>query len=184
MAKKLDVCKSTQDSGIAAGQRRRAAVQCFLTALVLCLASAAGAGGVALTNVNLLGDRPEAMFLQCDIAWSNSWRSPADELGNWDAAWIFAKARLPGHKVLARAPAQLGRGDAAIDGERIDAQYKNGAQIVRQRQAAFAIAANRALILTASSPRPFDAAFEALWSGWLASFDQPAAAGQDAGDAS
>ncbi len=96
MAKKLDVCKSTQDSGIAAGQRRRAAVQCFLTALVLCLASAAGAGGVALTNVNLLGDRPEAMFLQCDIAWSNSWRSPADELGNWDAAWIFAKARLPG----------------------------------------------------------------------------------------
>lgn len=101
-----------------------------------------------------------------------------------DRQLLVLKARLPGHKVLARAPAQLGRGDAAIDGERIDAQYKNGAHTVRQRQAAFAIAPNRALILTASSPRPFDAEFDALWDGWLASFVQPAAAGQDAGDAS
>lgn len=81
------------------------------------------------------------------------------------------KARLAGHKLLGRTHERLGSGESPLIGERIEAQYKNGAQVVRQRQAAFVVAPRRALILTAATPRAFDEAFEALWRGWLDSFD-------------
>lgn len=80
------------------------------------------------------------------------------------------KARLAGHKLLNRTHERLGAGAAPLIGERIEAQYKNGAQIVRQRQAAFVVAPGRALILTAATPRAFDDAFELLWRAWLDSF--------------
>jgi hypothetical protein len=80
------------------------------------------------------------------------------------------KARLSSHKLIRRGPALLGPEDSAIAGELIDAQYKNGVRTVFQRQAAFVLGEQRALIFTASSARHFDTAFEALWQAWLASF--------------
>lgn len=80
------------------------------------------------------------------------------------------KSRLAGHKLVRREAARLGRDDTALDGEQIDARYKNGGRVIHQRQAAFLIAPQRALIFSASSPRPFDTTFETLWQNWLASF--------------
>ena len=53
---------------------------------------------------------------------------------------------------------------------RIDAQYRSGAQQVRQRQAAFDIGDGRVLVFSAATPGAFDEAFEALWRAWLDSF--------------
>lgn len=69
-----------------------------------------------------------------------------------------------------------GGGDAGLAGERIDAQYKNGQQIIRQRQAAFEVDQGRVLVLTAATPRGFDESFERLWREWLDSFERPATA--------
>lgn len=85
------------------------------------------------------------------------------------------KSRLAGHKVVLRTTASLGSADAALSGERIDAQYKNGGRIIHQRQAAFLIAPRRALVFSASCLRPFDDAFEDLWRDWLASFERHSA---------
>ncbi len=79
-------------------------------------------------------------------------------------------ARLPGHVLVQRRAEQLGQGSAALAGESIEAHYKNGRQTIRQRQAAFLIAPQRALILTAACALPFDDGFEALWRSWLDSF--------------
>jgi hypothetical protein len=90
------------------------------------------------------------------------------------------KSRLAGHKVLQRRSVLLGREESDLAGEQIDAQYKNGGLTVHQRQAAFLIAPQRALIFTASSPHPFDEALEHLWRQWLASFSpRPAAEPSD-----
>lgn len=80
------------------------------------------------------------------------------------------KSRIPGHKVTRRGPARLGAEDGALDGEQIDAEYKNSGRTVYQRQAAFLIAPQRALIFSAASPVPLNEAFDSLWLGWLASF--------------
>lgn len=80
------------------------------------------------------------------------------------------KARLPGHKLLARDEERLGPGPRAHAGMRIDAQYRSGAQQVRQRQAAFDIGDGRVLVFSAATPGAFDEAFEALWRAWLDSF--------------
>jgi len=80
------------------------------------------------------------------------------------------KSRLPNHKLVARVEDRLGADETGLAGERIDAQYKNAAQTVRQRQAVFLVGPRRALILTAASPRPFDEQFETLWREWLDSF--------------
>lgn len=80
------------------------------------------------------------------------------------------KSRIAGHRVVQRTSVTLGQNEAALEGEQIDAEYKNGGKLIRQRQAAFLIAPQRVLIFSASSPRAFDASFESLWQGWLASF--------------
>lgn len=80
------------------------------------------------------------------------------------------KSRLPGHKVLDRTPAQLGSDDDTLAGECITAQYKNNGRLIYQRQAAFLISADRALIFSASSPAPLDDAFDEFWQHWLSSF--------------
>jgi hypothetical protein len=84
------------------------------------------------------------------------------------------KARMPGHKLLGRTDERLGLHEPPLVGERIDAQYRNGAQVIRQRQAAFDIGNGRALVFTAATPRAPDERFETLWRTWLDSF-QPAA---------
>lgn len=87
------------------------------------------------------------------------------------------KSRLPGHKVIARTAERLGQGAGALEGERVDAQYRNGQQVIRQRQAVFLVAPRRALIFTASTQRHFDAQADALWQEWLGSFVPPPAGG-------
>ncbi len=98
---------------------RRASTRWFPSALALFLAAGiAWGGGLTVSNVSLVGAQADALFLQCDVAWSNSWKSPAGELGNWDAAWLFTKARRPGQ---AWQPARFqkdghaGPGDCAIE---------------------------------------------------------------------
>lgn len=80
------------------------------------------------------------------------------------------KARMPAYKVLVRAGEHLGKHPPVLSGERIDAQYKNGSQAIRQRQAAFDFGSGRVLVFSAATPRAFDDSFEALWREWLDSF--------------
>lgn len=80
------------------------------------------------------------------------------------------KSRISGHRVIQRGPVTIGQHEGRLEGEQIDAEYKNSGKLIRQRQAAFIIAPQRVLIFTASSPRPLDTAFESLWQSWLASF--------------
>ncbi len=80
------------------------------------------------------------------------------------------KANMPNYKIADRRPAQLGAGDGAIPGEQIQATYRSGQKIVHQRQAAFFIAPDQALVFSASSAFPFDSAFEQVWHAWLQSF--------------
>lgn len=80
------------------------------------------------------------------------------------------KKHMAGCKLLSRGEARLGQGETALPGWRVDAQYKSGTQPVFQRQAVFEVAPSRALILTASSARPFDEHANALWRNWLEAF--------------
>jgi hypothetical protein len=78
--------------------------------------------------------------------------------------------KLPGHAVERRCAARLGAGDAAIEGEQIDARYRNGGRTLHQRQAAFAVGGGRVLVFSATLTAPASAPFETLWTRWLASF--------------
>lgn len=110
---------------------------------------------------------------QPNLSIARDWLAPGETLTAYvDRQLQVLKSRLPSHKLLVRVADRLGQDEGGLNGERIEAQYKNGAQTVRQRQAAFLVAPGRALILTAASPRPFDAGFETLWRGWLDSFVQ------------
>lgn len=80
------------------------------------------------------------------------------------------KSKLTGHQVDRRQLALLGRDSQSIEGERIDAHYKNGKVTVWQRQAAFLISPARALIFSASCAHALDATFDPVWDAWLASF--------------
>lgn len=122
-------------------------------------------------------DRTANLFVPSDpqnspnLSIARDWLNAGETLPAYvDRQLQLLKSRLAGHKLVARTAERLGSEAAGLAGERIEAQYKNGAQTVRQRQAAFLIAPRRALILTAASPRPFDAQFETLWREWLDSF--------------
>lgn len=118
---------------------------------------------------------PADLQNQPNLSIARDWLADGEDLPAYVERQIaLLKARLAGHKLLVRAPERLGLHDPALAGERIEAQYKNGAQTIRQRQAAFLIGPRRALILSAASARPFDARFETLWRGWLDSFAPPA----------
>lgn len=131
-------------------------------------------------------DRTSNIFIPADLQHQPNLSIARDWLQEGEALPAYVerqiallKARLSSHKLLARAPERLGLHEPALAGERIEAQYKNGVQTIRQRQAAFLIGPRRALILTAASARPFDERFEVLWRGWLDSFAPPAAAASD-----
>lgn len=126
-------------------------------------------------------DRTTNLFVPADPQNQPNLSIARDRLGEGEtlAAYVdrqlgILKARMPGHKLLGRTDERLGLHEPALVGERIDAQYKNGAQVIRQRQAAFDIGNGRALVFTAATPRAPDERFETLWRTWLDSF-QPAA---------
>lgn len=125
-------------------------------------------------------DRTTNLFVPADpqnqpnLSIARDWFKEGETLQAYvDRQLGILKSRMPGHKLLDRLNEQLGLDTSALAGERIDAQYKNGAQIIRQRQAAFDIGAGRALVFSAATPRAFDDAFESMWRAWLDSF-QPA----------
>lgn len=59
-----------------------------------------------------------------------------------------------------------------IAGLQIDAHYQNDGRPVYQRQAAFIVAPDRALVFSATSQMPFDDQLNQLWADVLASFEQ------------
>jgi hypothetical protein len=128
-------------------------------------------------------DRTSNMFVPADLknqpnlSVARDWLAEGEDLSAYvDRQIALLKARMANHKLLARAPERLGLHEPAMGGERIEAQYKNGAQTIRQRQAAFLIGPKRALIFSAATARPFDDHFETLWRAWLDSFTPPASA--------
>lgn len=128
-------------------------------------------------------DRTTNIFVPADtstqpnLSIARDWLEDGEVLAKYiDRQLDQLKSRLPGHKMIARQAEQLGSGEQAIRGERIDASYKNNGRPVHQRQAAFVVAERRALILTASSPKPFDERFENLWRLWLDGYQPPVAA--------
>ena len=87
-----------------------------------------------------------------------------------DRQVILLKKNLRGYAVHRRTPVTLGRSEASVDGEQIASTYKNGAQTIHQRQAAFIRSDSDVLIFSCSSIRPFDDELDAVWIQWLASF--------------
>ena len=132
-------------------------------------------------------DRTTNLFVPADphnqpnLSIARDWLARGETLEDYvDRQLGILKSRMHGHKLLGRANERLGLHEPALVGERIEAQYKNGTQVIRQRQAAFDIGAGRALVFTAATPRAFDERFEAMWRAWLDSFqpaDPPAHAG-------
>lgn len=127
---------------------------------------------------------PSDLQNQPNLSIARDWLAEGETLAAYvDRQLGLLKGRLSSHKLLARTEERLGLHEPALSGERIEAQYKNGAQTIRQRQAAFLIGPQRALILTAATARPFDERFDTLWRGWLDSFALPGSDAPDASDA-
>lgn len=76
------------------------------------------------------------------------------------------RKKLPGHK--AGEVQAIALEGAGLSGLVVQSTYRSGTTTVHQRQAVFEVAPGRALVFTLSSPRPLDAAADALWSGLLA----------------
>jgi hypothetical protein len=126
--------------------------------------------------------------VQPNLSIARDWMKDGETLATYiDRQLGILKSQFAGHKLILREAALLGEGGAALKGERIDDQYKNGKLVVYKRQAAFVVASNppgqdpsrRVLILTATTPRGFTDTFEELWSRWIASYAPPVA-GPDA----
>jgi hypothetical protein len=122
-------------------------------------------------------DRTANLFVPTDpqntpnLSIARDWLNIDETLAAYvDRQVQLLKSRLPGHKLVSRQAERLGNDAACLAGERIEAQYKNGAQTVHQLQAAFLVAPRRALIVTAASSRAFGQQFEILWRAWLDSF--------------
>lgn len=118
---------------------------------------------------------PKDTAKQPNLSVARDWLNENEALAAYiDRQLGQLKARMPGHKLLAREEEQLGVADMALAGERIDATYRNSGKTVYQRQAAFVVTPRRALIFTASSPDAFDDAFDAFWRAWLDGYQPPA----------
>lgn len=122
-------------------------------------------------------DRTTNLFVPADphtqpnLSIARDWLARGETLAVYvDRQLGMLKARMPGYKLLARAEERLGLQEGELVGERIDAQYKNGAQVIRQRQAAFEVGNGRALVFTAATPKAIDEDLERLWRTWLDSF--------------
>jgi hypothetical protein len=125
---------------------------------------------------------PANTAAQPNLSIARDWMKPNETLPAYvDRQTATLKAQLAGHKVLSREPVHLGvqpaaeGGSAPLSGQRIDAAYRNGKHTIHMRQAAFEVSPLRVLIFTASSATGFDAAFEQLWTSWLASYQPPPA---------
>jgi hypothetical protein len=136
---------------------------------------------------------PSNTQAQPNLSVARDWMKPGETLSAYvDRQLNLLKSQLAGHRALGRDPVRLGvapeagQEDVRLVGERIDASYKNGKQLIFQRQAAFEVTPARVLIFTASCLNGFREEFEQLWSDWLASYQPPGAAkpepaGSDAG---
>jgi hypothetical protein len=108
---------------------------------------------------------------QPNLSVARDWMKSGETLQTYvDRQLGLLKSQLASHRLLAREAAQLGQGERALMGQRIDANYKNGKHLVYQRQAAFEVHSLRVIVFTASSPTGFNEAFEQLWATWLGSF--------------
>jgi hypothetical protein len=108
---------------------------------------------------------------QANLSIARDWLRPEEDLERYiDRQCQVLQKRLPGYQLDSRDPAWLGSAHAGLEGIVITTRYKNGTQTGWQRQAAFLVAPRRALIFTAASPTPLEAAFDTFWSVWLASF--------------
>ncbi|RDU95215.1 DUF1795 domain-containing protein [Trinickia dinghuensis] len=117
---------------------------------------------------------PKEPATQPNLSVARDWLREDETLASYiDRQLDQLKAHLNSHKLRVRQRAQLGADDAALDGECIEATYRNGTRTVYQRQAAFVIAPRRALIFTASAPASFDEAFDSFWHTWLAGYQLP-----------
>lgn len=115
---------------------------------------------------------PQDTTTHSNLSVARDWLKDGEALDAYvDRQLAMLKARLAGHKLLDRQPEQLGTGEGALSGERIDASYRNGQRTIHQRQAVFLVAPRRALIFTASSPRALDEAFESFWRTWLEGYE-------------
>lgn len=130
-------------------------------------------------------DRTANIFVPADpqrqpnLSIARDWLAAGEALNTYvDRQLGVLKARMPGHKLLVRMAEKLGLQERMLSGERVDVQYKQGAQVIRQRQAAFDIGDGRALVFTAATPRGFDEEFETLWRSWLDSFEPASASGE------
>jgi hypothetical protein len=120
---------------------------------------------------------------QPNLSVARDWMKSGETLQTYvDRQLALLKSQLASHRLLARDAAQLGHGEKALTGQRIDANYKNGKHLVHQRQAAFELKELRVIVFTASSPIGFNAAFEQLWVMWLGSYVPPALAAAAAAD--
>lgn len=136
---------------------------------------------------------PANTQVQPNLSIARDWMLEDETLSTYiDRQLGILKSQFAAHKLFLREPALLGQGEAALHGERIDDQYKNGKLVVYKRQAAFVVASNppqhkpsrRVLILTATTSRGMTDAFEHLWSRWVASYmPPPADVNGDAADA-
>jgi hypothetical protein len=124
------------------------------------------------TNIFMHGD-PKQSRLNLNIA--RDTLEPDETLAMYiDRQIRLLEKNIKGYRLATRQAAQLGSGSDALAGECIEAARKEGGQTFYQRQAAFLCGPDRALILSATAPKPFTGELETLWAAWLASF-RPAA---------
>ncbi len=80
-------------------------------------------------------------------------------------------SNLKNYHLKSQDDAILGAGEHSIEGAMLNAHYMNGHKIIYQRQAAFLIAPERALIFTTTSQTRFSEQQDADWLAMLASFE-------------
>lgn len=78
-------------------------------------------------------------------------------------------AKLRKYKRQSTRDVQLGV-QAPIAGLQVDAHYQSDGRTIYQRQAAFLIATDRALVFSGTCQNPFDDHLDRLWADVLASF--------------
>ncbi|MDF0607136.1 DUF1795 domain-containing protein [Neisseriaceae bacterium TC5R-5] len=102
---------------------------------------------------------------------------PAEDLAAYvDRQIKLLNKKMLGYQIKQRQAVQLGNGEGQLNGEQIDATHKSGSQTLHQRQAAFLISPERALIFSATSKQPFTGPLNTLWQNWLASYQAPSQA--------
>jgi hypothetical protein len=96
---------------------------------------------------------PPNTAAQPNLSIARDWMRPNETLPAYvDRQTATLKAQLAGHTVLSREPVHLGvqpsdeGGPVPLQGQRIDAAYRNGKHTIHMRQAAFEVSPLRVLI--------------------------------------